>query len=505
MTSTEIRQSRPVSFWCSIRVAVAFVGFLGMVAHYSQKISVGIALVCMVNHTAINQHKYSHAIPLTQADIDCPRANNTVKIEGPYPWTKNIQGIVLGGYFWGYLITEIPGGYLASRFGARFIFGIAMIISGLVTIIMPWGASLHYGVLWFFRLIVGLAHGVIWPSMTVIMAHWAPPSERGKLVGFMNAGAQIGNVLTLSIGGLMCSWNFLGGWPLIFYTTGIIGLIWGFFWLLFYTDSPRDQRCISNDEKEYILESTQQQLSSHSKNEFEAPWKAILTSPACWALFIIHTCNNWGTYTFLTSIPKYMAEVLRFDIKSNGLLSSLPYMIFWLNINISGVLADLCIRKKILTRTQTRKFFNVLGNLFPAIFVIGLAFMTCKLKYLAVALLTIGVTFTGCCYGGGFMLTANDIAPAYAGIVFGISNTFATIPGIISPYIVGALTEKDPNNWRIVFFICAAIYILGMIVFLIIGSGEIQPWAVKHPVAPVPEQVPLAGPSTTSSTKPTTT
>ena len=40
------------------------------------------------------------------------------------------------------------------------------------------------------------------------------------------------------------------------------------------------------------------------------------------------------------------------------------------------------------------------------------------------------------------MLVANDIAPAYAGIVFGISNTLATIPGIISPYVVGALTEK---------------------------------------------------------------
>ena len=39
-------------------------------------------------------------------------------------------------------------------------------------------------------------------------------------------------------------------------------------------------------------------------------------------------------------------------------------------------------------------------------------------------------------------LVANDIAPAYAGIIFGISNTFATIPGIISPYIVGTLTEK---------------------------------------------------------------
>ena len=40
------------------------------------------------------------------------------------------------------------------------------------------------------------------------------------------------------------------------------------------------------------------------------------------------------------------------------------------------------------------------------------------------------------------MLSANDIAPAYSGIVFGISNTFSTIPGIISPYIVGALTEQ---------------------------------------------------------------
>lgn len=50
--------------------------------------------------------------------------------------------------------------------------------------------------------------------------------------------------------------------------------------------------------------------------------------------------------------------------------------------------------------------------------------------------------FSGCCFGGGFALVPNDIAPAYAGLIFGISNTFATIPGIISPYVVGALTEK---------------------------------------------------------------
>jgi MFS family permease len=79
---------------------------------------------------------------------------------------------------------------LAGRFGARFIFGSAMIIAGVVSMLMPIGANAHSTVLWILRLIVGLTHGVIWPSMVVIMSHWAPPEERGKLVGFMNAGRE---------------------------------------------------------------------------------------------------------------------------------------------------------------------------------------------------------------------------------------------------------------------------------------------------------------------------
>ena len=41
-----------------------------------------------------------------------------------------------------------------------------------------------------------------------------------------------------------------------------------------------------------------------------------MTSKACIALFIGHVCSNWGTYLFLTNIPTYMKEVLKFDIKS---------------------------------------------------------------------------------------------------------------------------------------------------------------------------------------------
>ena len=96
----------------------------------------------------------------------------------------------------------------------------------------------------------------------------------------------------------------------------MIGLVWSILWVILYTDSPRDHRFISVAEKYFILENTQQQLNDNSKVKFHTPWQAILSSSACWGLFIIHTCCNWGSYTFLTSTPKYLDEVLGFDIKS---------------------------------------------------------------------------------------------------------------------------------------------------------------------------------------------
>lgn len=51
--------------------------------------------------------------------------------------------------------------------------------------------------------------------------------------------------------------------------------------------------------------------------------------------------------------------------------------------------------------------------------------------------------------GAGYLININDIAGPYAGIIFGISNTFASIPGIVSPYIASALT---PHVKQTVFY-----------------------------------------------------
>lgn len=61
-----------------MRIIVTFMSFLGMLVHYSQKINVSIALVCMVNHSAIEHHeKISSKIHFTQSNENCLQTNKT--------------------------------------------------------------------------------------------------------------------------------------------------------------------------------------------------------------------------------------------------------------------------------------------------------------------------------------------------------------------------------------------------------------------------------------------
>lgn len=60
----------------------------------------------------------------------------------------------------------------------------------------------------------------------------------------------------------------------------------------------------------------------------------------------------------------------------------------------------------------------------------------------------------------------------------GIGNTFATIPGIVSPILTGHLVSNETvEEWRTVFFISAGIYLFGCVVYWFWCSGELQEWA----------------------------
>ena len=85
--------------------------------------------------------------------------------DGEFQWHKDRQGLVLGSFFWGYILTQVPGGWLAARFGGKRVYGYAMLMAALATLLMPIAAQGHYILLMVLRIICGIGQVMIWEPM----------------------------------------------------------------------------------------------------------------------------------------------------------------------------------------------------------------------------------------------------------------------------------------------------------------------------------------------------
>ena len=76
--------------------------------------------------------------------------------DGEFDWDKSTQGFILGAFFWGYLLTQIPGGWLAEKIGGRGVFGWFMLLCAVATLLTPVGAEASPYVLVFLRIVKGI-------------------------------------------------------------------------------------------------------------------------------------------------------------------------------------------------------------------------------------------------------------------------------------------------------------------------------------------------------------
>ena len=65
---------------------------------------------------------------------------------------------MLGSYYYGFMLTQIPGGILSEKFGAKWIMGIMTFFAGILTLFHPLAArSGGIGALMGIRVLQGLA------------------------------------------------------------------------------------------------------------------------------------------------------------------------------------------------------------------------------------------------------------------------------------------------------------------------------------------------------------
>ena len=65
-------------------------------------------------------------------------------------------GLILGSFFFGYVITQLPGGWLGTRFGGKYLFGLGVLCTSVLTIFTPLAARHSVGMLILLRILEGL-------------------------------------------------------------------------------------------------------------------------------------------------------------------------------------------------------------------------------------------------------------------------------------------------------------------------------------------------------------
>ncbi|KAF6768747.1 hypothetical protein AHF37_10904 [Paragonimus kellicotti] len=253
--------------------------------------------------------------------------------------------------------------------------------------------------------------GLCYPSIHRLAGSWFPPHEFACLCGIMHSGYIFGTVLALSCSGYLIKSGGSGGWPLPFYVSGLLALVWLPAWIIFVSESPSSHPWISTAEKHYIEGSLRQ--TSH-RDQRALPWRRLFRSTQVWLIMSCFILDGWSNYTLLVCVPQYMHNVLDVPINENGLLSSLPYIAAMGFMYVITFVDGLLIRRNHLSMPNMRKLWSCLSAFGKAVLLLTIAYLDRSYKTTIVVLLIINVMLSSAALLG-FNLADLDLAPPYAG------------------------------------------------------------------------------------------
>ncbi|XP_026321197.1 uncharacterized transporter slc-17.2-like isoform X3 [Hyposmocoma kahamanoa] len=448
---------------------------------YMLRVNMSLNLIAMVPQTRNNSSSQSTCGSTPESNevqnYTASPSNGTNVTEAPrqvpggasFDWSSEQQALILGAYFWCYPVTSLVGGMAAERWGPRYVVLITSFASAVLTMLSPPAAKLHYIALVVTRFLLGFAGGFIYPSLHVLVARWAPPAEKGKFVSAM-MGGTLGTVVTWSLTGPLMD-KF--GWASAFHVPGVLTLIWCGFWWYLVADTPEDHPRITEAEKKYILEALGDNVK---KSKGLPPFKEIVTSIPFLAMVVLHYGNLWGLYFIMTVGPKFVSSVLGFELSAAGVISALPYLARMFLATVFGFIGDCILSRKLMTTTTIRKFFSLFSHIIPGVLLVMLVYTGCSTG-LSVSLITLSMGFNGAATLTNLQ-NHQDLAPNYAGTLYGIANFVGSTAGFFTPMITAYFTKNGNSfeQWRPVFFVGASVYIVSAIFFILFGTANIQLW-----------------------------
>ena len=238
-----------------------------------------------------------------------------VKIAEDFNLSPTVMGVVLSSFFAGYALMQLPGGWLADKFGSRKIITIAILFWSVFTIFTGMAWSLMSMII--IRFMFGLGEGGYPAASSKAIADVFPKAERTSAQTIMMSSNSLGGVIAPLIATPLLVWI---GWQNLFFAIGILGFFVAA--LLWYYLSPKNMQI------EKVDEATVQKSS----------FKDVLKIRISWQLTIMWFGVSTVVWGLISWMPPYLVNVRGLDLMSMGMLTSIPAFAGAVGVIIGGQL-----------------------------------------------------------------------------------------------------------------------------------------------------------------------
>jgi sugar phosphate permease len=330
-----------------------------------------------------------------------------------------IVGTLLSAFFWGYVLTQVPGGWIAQKFGPVRVVGFALIIAGIASCLT--GLIHDLPSLLVIRVVLGVAEGVIWPSFAVLFIRWFPGGERGRAVSVAQYALPLSSVMMAPFAGWLIDHV---GWQSMFVLQGIPAVIIGVVFMLLISDDPAQDKRIGTPEREFILQNRNKGTSEN------ASFSEVLRGPYVWLLGTASFCWIMVIFSFGLWMPSLIKQHLQGtgNFTLAGSLTAIPFIFGAASMYLNARFSD--------RSSHSRGWFVAIPNTIAGLALLAQHYGPDTLEW---SLIMFSVAGAGLYSGAGTWWNwALSFFPRNnAGAAIGLMNVFASFGGIVGPMAVG--------------------------------------------------------------------
>lgn len=339
-------------------------------------------------------------------------------------------GDAAGIFFWGYLLLQIPGGYLAHRWSAKRFVGILLVLWGACSV--GCGLVRTWREFWVMRLLLGIAEGGVWPATLVLLSHWFPRTERARANAFWMLCLPVAVVFSSPLSGwILGHWN----WRVLLIAEGALPFAWLLVWIAFLNDHPHQARWISTEEREY-LETRLRRESEELEPASPEPYLRALLRPQVLVMVVIYFLLNSGNYGYLFWLPSALESAKKLSNLQVGFLFSVPYIITAIGMVLNSQHSD---------KRRERRGHVAVALAWGGGFMLAGVLASQWSPVLSFALICLVGAGSYGALGPFWAIPTETLPRGVAASAMGLVNAIGNLGGYFGPLAVGYLNKQTGN------------------------------------------------------------